>query len=318
MAVQRLGNNRSRFNYGYVVGALLVIQICYMAKVNHEFDSRLPKRGLDIGNLPPSKNGQIEHENHFDRTDDEQAVKENITHAIVQDPITTTSKYGISIVRCKENSTWVSQLSSDWIVRISEKCGEVASNNFSVSAINKGAEDISAHMRFIVDNYDHLPPTLIFLQPDAFRGYRSDRTCAHTPFLTIKELTKAVDDHLSGGYLSLSPSKPLKERLVGEFYHGRETNRTWSIIFPDGEPITQQTVSFGHGSHFAVSRDRVLSRHRSVYANIEHFILEENADARRRACAVERLLHVLFGEPIIIPKESYMRNFIEKTEGCPD
>ena len=54
MAVQRLGNNRSRFNYGYVVGALLAIHICYMAKVNHEFDSRLPiKRGLDIGNLPP-------------------------------------------------------------------------------------------------------------------------------------------------------------------------------------------------------------------------------------------------------------------------
>ena len=48
MAVQRLGNNRSRFNYGYVVGALLAIHICYMAKVNHEFDSRLPKRGLDL------------------------------------------------------------------------------------------------------------------------------------------------------------------------------------------------------------------------------------------------------------------------------
>ena len=54
-AQERFGSkNRSRINYVYVVGALLAIHICFMAKVNREFESRILKR-LEIGNIPLSR-----------------------------------------------------------------------------------------------------------------------------------------------------------------------------------------------------------------------------------------------------------------------
>ena len=54
VAAQRFGKNKSRINYGYVVAALLAIHICFMAKVNREFESRTLKR-LEIGNIPLSR-----------------------------------------------------------------------------------------------------------------------------------------------------------------------------------------------------------------------------------------------------------------------
>ena len=56
-AQERFGSkNRARFNYVYVVvgATLLAIHICFMAKVNREFDSRILKR-LEIGNIPLSR-----------------------------------------------------------------------------------------------------------------------------------------------------------------------------------------------------------------------------------------------------------------------
>ena len=73
MAAQSLGNRRFRFNYGY---ALLAIHICYMAKVHYEFVSDLTQDNIAKTHLPPSENGQSEHEKQiFDGTNDEQVVR---------------------------------------------------------------------------------------------------------------------------------------------------------------------------------------------------------------------------------------------------
>ena len=58
MAAQFLGMRHRRFNYGHLVASLLVIHICYMAKVHYEFDSHIAQdqdNAIKI-HLPPSNN----------------------------------------------------------------------------------------------------------------------------------------------------------------------------------------------------------------------------------------------------------------------
>ena len=180
--------------------------------------------------------------------------------------------YGISIVRCKENSTWINTLPKEWHITIHERCGEAVSQDFSVAVPNTETEDISAHMSYIADNYNNLPPVLIFLQPDAFVGYgKPDRKCAHTPFSTVDELINNVSAHLKG-FLALGPNQPSREELIGAPYHGLYMNETWSYIFINDTIKEQKPLTFIPGSHFAVRKERVLQRPQSVYQNIANSI----------------------------------------------
>jgi Protein of unknown function (DUF3431) len=236
-------------------------------------------------------------------------------------------RYAVSVVRCDRNTEWITAIPNDWGLMVFEKCGETLDERYSVPAKNgEGNEDLSAHMLYIIEHYQNLPNISIFMQDDGISGYQLEgRTCPHTPYHTLGELKEDVDKYLDG-FLNIGAVDTYYEYLFAECQHcphfpfmleqllGATTVAEFANQTRPGPMVT-----YVMGSHWAVTKERILRHPIETYQRIHDYIMwNDGAEARDRACALERLLHVLFGEDIEIPKTKYVRGFRNKTEGCDE
>mmetsp|Transcript_2576 Transcript_2576/g.3908 ORF Transcript_2576/g.3908 Transcript_2576/m.3908 type:complete len:99 (-) Transcript_2576:154-450(-) len=68
---------------------------------------------------------------------------------------------------------------------------------------------------------------------------------------------------------------------------------------------------------FGVHKDRILAHPKRVYQTLQQKILQakKRVEARRRCCALEGMWHVLFGEPLTLPKTSTLDVYLERVTG---
>ena len=240
---------------------------------------------------------------------------ESVTPTAIKTPVVSK---GLTVIHCRETDAmrWLLEMPwDDWKVTVYETCDEdvrvsilpeypedsIVSRAFR----NRGSEECTSYLDFIVQNYDRLPDVSVFMHADGV-----DK---HSPFQTAAELARTVERFFatdsSRGFLHFGLNAPNFETWVetGDSYLQHYLHETW--VEDMGLPVTSDTfVQSRPGACFAVHIRRIRARPREVYARLLQRILRENdkSIARKRCCALENVWHVLFGEPHVIPVESTM------------
>lgn len=243
--------------------------------------------------------------------------------------------YTVVVVRCAGNVTWLNDVPSNWRVVVYDKCGTNTSAEFNLTqhdfvshdAPNVGSEECTTYLKYILDYYDNLTDVTVFAHDDALRPYRK-ADIKHTPFDTFTELSEAVEQFMTPDrpFLHLGDYE-IPEKWGSDPYHGEAMRTLWPFTaMPDeADPsaLSKETMlqeipecmTFMAGAHFAVRKETILRRPKHSYWPIIQKIYHSEKipgtpDCRKLCCAMERMWHVIFGQPPVLTKESMIKDLL--------
>jgi len=150
--------------------------------------------------------------------------------------------YQIVVARYKEDISWTKNLEN---VIVYDKSGE-GSIEGSIPRVNVGRE-AETFMWHILENYDHLPDHLIFLQGNPFPHMNTDKINIENLSDVVKPFHTNLYEEDVGGYSFLR---------VKEYYE----------YFFDKE--CPPRLQFAAGAQYVVPRRAILSRPKSFYKKI--------------------------------------------------
>jgi hypothetical protein len=132
------------------------------------------------------------------------------------------TSYGLVVVRCNEEISWLREVPSSIQITLYEKCGQRWDGTSSVSSnmnmnmnmnmnttsqplVNLGREEASGYLQYIVDNYENLPDILWLLQSDVFGGQKygnpKRQFLGHSSLQNVSDLLQVTEDYMATGYL---------------------------------------------------------------------------------------------------------------------
>ncbi|CAB9523897.1 expressed unknown protein [Seminavis robusta] len=256
--------------------------------------------------------------------------------------------YTLVVVHCKVNMTWLDQVPSDWRIVVYEKCGQDAlqdTHQFPNTVvkqhrpINAGPEECNGYFDYMHDYYNDLTTVNVFVHDDALLPFsRYKREEAHTMFETFEPIVNVTQQfvtpqqpfvHLGG--------RELQEQWGMDNYDGYAMKILWPYFaIPNNNTTTTNNkkltlpappfkVTFKPSAHFAVHKQEILKRPQSTYwamlqqMRFANSITDSNRgdpypDARKLCCAMERTLHLFFGQPAILPKRAMATDLLNMTE----
>jgi hypothetical protein len=199
---------------------------------------------------------------------------------------------------------------------------------------NVGAEECSSYLDYIYEFYDHLEDVTVFMQDD----WNADEPKfidlgAHTPFRNFTDLASATETLMSNNddlHFLHYGTYEIIEMFGDNPYWGMAEQALWPFFVHNAEEehregddyknnnnmiIPPEKKAFYPGATFAVKKDRIMARPRELYYYLRNFMLidggvhVEDADhqkfePRQMCSAMERMWHMLFGEPPMIPSNS--------------
>lgn len=153
-----------------------------------------------------------------------------------------------------------------------------------------------AYLTYIIDNYDNLPSTIVFLHSHRdgyWKGWHTD-TWLYDNVRSVRALRLPYVQE--SGYVNLrcswqpgcKPSHRNNEHV---------TPQVWREVFkkPDDHPVPEQ-IGAACCAQFAVSRDQVHVRPLSDYVHFREWILETELEDEKSGRVMEFLWHVIFGK----------------------
>ena len=190
-----------------------------------------------------------------------------------------------------EDLNWL--LDSEYPVVVCDKPG-AASMPFEPDPVcslpvNRGRE-ASSYLKFIVENYDHLPRFVAFLHGHE----RAHHQLLPFPLLEAIQRAKKNDYH----YISLNATISSKRIQDGHPGHAA-LQKYWDSHFRDifnGIDFPEH-LWFMCCAQFIVSRAAIRRHPRAVYQRLYNLVMDpSNGDEFDLACAIEFVWHMLFGE----------------------
>ncbi|CAB9526013.1 expressed unknown protein [Seminavis robusta] len=247
--------------------------------------------------------------------------------------------YTLVVVNCRVNMTWLLQVPSDWRIIVYEKCGrqEELSHVTYHTPTNAGAEECNGYLDYMHDYYQDLTTVTVFMHGDGLRSFsRHSGTSAHTPFDTFEPIANATRQFVTREHPFLHFGiKELAEWWGRDPNHGQAMKILWPLfrlsansLLGGGtmsEDATRKVpkppiqLTFRPSAHFAVRKEQIQMHPQSTYYALLQQLRHSNLigdypGAREFCCAMERMWHIFFGEPAILPKRASASDLLNITE----
>ena len=242
-------------------------------------------------------------------------IPPNATRAVMGD---YDDSYTLVVVRCRGNMTWTADVPSDWTVVVHEKCEDLPGTNFTsifTDRQNDASEECTGYLDYIVNNYNKLSSVSVFMQDDGLSPWSKWKgEQAHTPFLNLTDLVKAVAKYLKRdqGFLHLGVSTN-EHQLSTELL-----NIIWPFLKSPLVPDPPDHFVTKPSAHMAVRREQIHFRNLSTYQDLLYMLrnhkkfVPENIDLRDVCCQLEGSWHVLFGQPAELPTSAFVMDQLQE------
>lgn len=241
------------------------------------------------------------------------------------------------VVNCHGKIPWLDQVPSDWRLVVYQKCSETLGNlsrsysDFREKNLrNIGPEECTAYFDYMLANYDDLTDITLFLHDDSLM---SERKRPHTHFKHFSEIEDVVNRFFLAAnrqdreYMSLGAAY-LVEDTGGKSldpYHTPAMRSIWPLVAArDDEAGTEmdfpEKIGFQPGAQVAVHKERIRAHPRAVYEGLKRHVLyghtvpEGLGNVRMHCCAIERMWHIILGEPAILPGNSIASDLLNITK----
>jgi hypothetical protein len=195
----------------------------------------------------------------------------------------------------------------------------------------------TAYLDYLISFYHSLTDVTVFLQDDALIPYQNPDHSGikHTPLHNVSQLETVTrrgfannrigfvdsDGASPAGFLHYG-SLTMLEAFGIDNYHGRALFALWPFFATADTPEPPETFTFKPAACFAVRKERILQRSLATYQGLtahiyySSFTKKQNdkdnwiGNERQYCCAMERIWHVLFGEPPILPTKSMITTYM--------
>jgi len=214
----------------------------------------------------------------------------------------------------KDDTRWVHKELQDWQLALYDIDVETPHNQSTLNPLtdstirtlrNKGRE-ANAYLAYIVQHYDNLPLTIVFLHPhkDGYPGAWHTDNNEHSNIVSLRSLN--INFIQSKGYANLRCiNDPGCPQEVMPFRDPPEADRVTELAMPDAwlalfnNTDVPQILATPCCAQFAVSsaqvRQRSLDEHRKYYRWLMETPLPDDTSGR----VLEYLWHIFFGqEPV--------------------
>ncbi|OMP86203.1 hypothetical protein BK809_0003373 [Diplodia seriata] len=169
--------------------------------------------------------------------------------------------------------------------------------------INKGRE-ATPYLTYIIENYHHLPRTLVFLHSheSGYPGGWHTDTPEHSNVWSVEHLN--LDFVHQTGYVNLRCThipgcpdeiQPFRDPFDASRASENHMPEAWAALF--GNPDVPHVIGAACCAQFAVSRDRVLERPLDDYVRFRDWVLNTPLEDDLSGRILEYLWHVIFGKP---------------------
>ncbi|PLB44894.1 hypothetical protein P170DRAFT_440099 [Aspergillus steynii IBT 23096] len=204
-----------------------------------------------------------------------------------------------------EDTSWVSNELAEWRNFIYTVDDPNAARH---TPKNKGRESL-AYLEYIVDHYNDLPATIVFLHShkDGWPGAWHTDTMDYSNVQAIRALQ--TDFIQRNGYANLrcqeTPGCPDEIRPRGDSHRpGKSTEKVyaqaWQELFNNTD--VPEVVGVPCCSQFAVSRDQVLKRPLTDYEWFYAWVLNNELEDDVTSRVMEYTWHIIFGQdPVYCP-----------------
>ncbi|CAB9519781.1 expressed unknown protein [Seminavis robusta] len=251
--------------------------------------------------------------------------------------------YTLVVVRCKANITWFHQVPNHWRIVVYDKCKRNTKKELPklkrlirhTPSNHKLAEECNGYLDFMHDYYDELTTVTVFMHDDGLIPYDTQHkaTFYHTPFHTFEPIVNVTQKYLTkdNPFLHFGVTE-MGEPWGADWYHGDAMHTVWPCFSiphynQHGEIIQLESlkppklISFKPSAHFAVRKEQIQKRPQSTYwALLQQVQLSRQTkgqhypDARQFCCAMERMWHVFFGQPAVLPKRAMASDLLDMTD----
>jgi hypothetical protein len=238
--------------------------------------------------------------------------------------------YTLVVVRCHGDMEWLNDVPSDWRIVVYEKCLKhpSASTNYSVTTAIRGqAEECNGYLDYIYDNYYNLTMATIFFHEDGLIPYtkphrsqaiKAGREWYHTGFYNFSEVVAATKEYLTPqqNFLHFGTGT-LRDFFGKDIYHGEAQKVLWPYLRTEKSPLPPTQIVYKPSAHMAVRKEAILARSRETYGALlqqARFSKDVGSwkDSRQICCAMERMWHILFGQPPALPESAMVFNLLKK------
>jgi Protein of unknown function (DUF3431) len=148
-------------------------------------------------------------------------------------------------------------------------------------------------------------------------GYGKDRN--HTPFTRLDQLVYATHQFMNNKTTFLHFGvREIREKWGMDRYHGKAMKMLWPFFAPFRGKNPPEKITFKPSAHMAVRREAIQSIPREVYYGILQQVrytnsIKDHQTARQVCCAMERMWHILFGQPYVLPKSAIVSDLLNLT-----
>jgi Protein of unknown function (DUF3431) len=259
--------------------------------------------------------------------------------------------YTLVVVCCRANIAWLSQVPLDWRIVVYDKCErnnhdslltKVNPTTTTISSrknllrhtvTNQGWEECNGYLDYMHDYYDNHTTVTVFMHDDGLWPYSTHQGWdAHTAFQTFDPIVNATKQFVTKDhpFLHLGVTT-FGEQWGKQSYHGAAMKILWPYfakVDPHSHPPVVRldppptNFTFKPSAHFAVRKEQLLIRPKATYyAMLQQFRFAGKVNgrdnkymrARQFCCAMERMWHIFFGEPAILPKRAMAMELLNIT-----
>ena len=220
----------------------------------------------------------------------------------------------VVMARVSEDTSWVHADLPDWQSAIYNIDIETPHNistldpltNNTLRTLRNKGKEANAYLAYLVQNYNNLPSTIVFLHPhkDGYPAAWHTDNDEHSNVVSLKNLN--IGFVQSNGYANLRcVNDPGCPHEVMPFRNPPENHRTteaampgaWQELFNNTD--VPQILATPCCAQFAVSSKQVQKRPLEEYQKYYTWLMETSLDDETSGRVFEYLWHILFGqEPV--------------------
>jgi Protein of unknown function (DUF3431) len=287
---------------------------------------------------------------HGDGTTRRDEHKQFLSSAAEEQHTEEEDTYTLVVVCCRSNISWLQEVPSSWRIVVYDKCDQYTDKNYHKlnptsrknlirhTSPNQGPEECNGYLDYMHDYYDNLTSVTVFMHDDGLWPYSTHKGWdAHTPFTTFEPIVNATKQFVTKDrpFLHLGVTS-FREEWGTDWYHGKAMKILWPYfakLDPKSDPpvvtldLPPKDLTFKPSANFAVHKEQLQTRPKATYhALLQHFRFVNRVNrggdthmvARQLCCAMERMWHIFFGEPAIMPREVMAMELLNVTHHYTD
>ena len=178
--------------------------------------------------------------------------------------------------------------------------------------INKGREAMP-YLTFVIENYDHLPETILFQHSHHNRAWHVSDNPGHDNAVSAQHLRLSYIQEM--GYVNLrcihNPGcggevQPFRDPPIlnydkeGQLKQRVEMHIAETLQYMFGDDVeVPEVIGVACCAQFAVSKDRVRQRKRETYERIRQWVIDTELNDYYSGRVMEYLWHIIFGMPAV-------------------